>query len=175
MSDQTSQTPLFINSCSIYAGAEMIKSVAASGTLASTSWGTANRAEYFPVWLPWPYVVRRVFWCNGSVASGNTDFGIYTSDGTKIYSTGSTAQSGASAIQYVTPTEFTLASGVYYFAVVFDGTTNRAFGLTSNTIFGSGGQLVQTSALPLPATATFAATAGTPHALCGITRTASGF
>lgn len=122
--------------------------------------------------------MKRVFVVNGSVGAANFDFGIYTPSGTRIYSTGSTAQSGTSAPQFVTPgTPFVLAAGRYYFAYTNDGTTNVAWGnVVATAATGAiGGLLSQATALPLPATATFA-TYGTPGlAFCGITRTPSGF
>lgn len=132
-----------------------------------------------PVILPFPYLVSRVWWGCGSVAggTGNFDFGIYTLDGTQIYHTGSTASGTASSIQYVSvATPFVLPPGSYYMALVNDGTTNRAWGIGGNLgTQRAAGMYQQATALPLPATATFATygTAFFPH--CGITRTASGF
>lgn len=147
---------------------------------ASATWPVASTAFYVPVYLPWPYPVARVFWYNGSsVASVNVDFGIYTADGTLIYSTGSTARSGASAAQYVTPTSFLLSSGRYYFGHSCDSTTANRGGVasTTGTVARSAlaGLLQEASALPLPATMTPVTIANVYLPLCGITRTASGF
>ncbi len=139
---------------------------------------TANQATYIPFSIPWPYPVNRVFWCNGSSTTGNTDFGIYTPGGFRIYSTGSTAGSGTTVPQYVTPgTPFVLPAGQYYFAFSSAGTTNRAIGIIPGTNLNAAmaGFLAQATAFPLPSTATFATAASTARVLCGITRTASGF
>lgn len=151
-----------------------------TGTPASTTW-VANLAIYCPIILPFNYPVRRMFWLNGtSVASTNMDIGVFTADGTRLYSSGSTAGSGATTVQYVTPsTPFMMyADTVYYIGYSNSGTTNRSFG-ASVTAAAQGrftGILEQASALPLPATATFASLSSIAlFPVCGITRTASGF
>lgn len=136
----------------------------------------ANRAIYTPMWLPWHYPVRRVYWVNGTTASSNMDFGIYTADGERLYSTGSTAQSGTSVAQYVTPSSpLLLTPGLYYFALACNGTTSRAFGAGSLTLTLSrtSGILQEDTALPLPAAMTPAAIATGIIPLCGVTLTAS--
>ena len=149
---------------------------------ASLTWLVANKAIYIPLWLPFWYQVNRVWWYNGSsVTSVNNDLGIYDADGTRIYSTGSTAQSGASVLQYVTvSTPFRLPPGRYFLALAISSVTaNRGgTGGATNTLtrLRQSGIMEEASALPLPAVATFAAitaTQPTPH--YGITRTASGF
>lgn len=174
-----STRPLFIHTYSRWA-VEAARLAGVSNSLASLTWPVANTAFYFPVEIPWPYPVRRVFWVNGtSVTSTNMDFGIYTADGVRIYSTGSTGASGTSAPQYTSPTEFLLAPGRYYFALADSSTTaNRGgMGRTTSTVpqIRMAGVLQEASALPLPATMTPSAVANSMYALCGITRTASGF
>lgn len=170
--------PLFVHTWSVDNAGEVLwlnQAVA----IASITWPVANTAFYVPVALPCPYPVKRVFWINGSTASLNMDFGIYTADGTLIYSTGSTAASGTSAPQYVTPTEFLLAPGRYYFGLACSNTTANAGGQgnTSQTVgrLRLAGVLQQATALPLPATMTPAAVANSCLPICGVTRTASGF
>jgi hypothetical protein len=147
------------------------------GVSASMTW-VANQATYMPMSLPWAYPVRRVFWVNGSVVTTtNVDFGIYTPSGKRIYSTGSTTMAGASSTQYVTPaTTFVLPAGRYYFAWTCDGTTNRAWGNAPPVPRGAMvGCLSQSTALPLPASATPVRYIATGLVLCGVTRTGSGF
>ena len=175
-------TPLFVHTWSPWSAFDDIYGVIGSITFtASGTWPVASAAFYVPIWLPWPYLVSRVFWYNGSsVASVNVDFGIYNADGTLIYSTGSTARVGASAAQYVTPsTPFVLSPGQYYFGHSCDSTTASRGGFTSTTgtvgRLALAGYLQQGSALPLPATMTPVTVANVYHPLCGITRTASGF
>lgn len=147
---------------------------------AAITWPAANQAFYYPFFLPWPYPIRRVFWANGSsVTSTNFDFGIYTADGTRIYNTTSTAASGASVLQYVTPTEFLLAPGRYYMAISCSSTTasrgGTGIGGISNALAAMAGILIEASALPLPATMTPATTTTTVIPICGFTYNASGF
>lgn len=169
-------TPLFINSIGIFAAGSTGLSTSAN-TLASASWGTANLARYIPFSIPFPYFVARVFWGNGS-AGGNMDFGIYGVEGARIYSTGSTVQSGTSTLQYVTPsTPFVLPPGQYYFGINNNGTTNRGWTVSGslNQMRLAGFYQQAVGAVTLPDPATFAAATSTLIPLCGITRTTTGF
>lgn len=143
----------------------------------STSWGTANTAKFYPITIPFAYNVRRVFWVNGSSTTGNRDFGIYTKDGIRIYSTGSTAPTPASGMQYVTPSSpIKLLPGDYYFAWVGSVTTNGCWGSApAAEQIRFAGIFEQASALPLPATATFASATNAVVNMCGVTWTSSGF
>lgn len=91
--------------------------------LGSATWPTANLAILFPIRVPVQQPVSQIFWLNGAAVSGNVDAGIYTMDGTRIYSTGSTAQSGISSIQTVSFTEITLGPASYYLALSVNNTT----------------------------------------------------
>lgn len=170
-------TPLFVSSFSRY-GIGIEARNGGAGTFAAFTW-TANQAVYIPIAIPWPYQVRRLFWVNGStITTSNADIGIYTEGGGRIFSQGSTAMSGASAVQYVTPaTPFWLTPGRYYLAWNCSSTTSRAFGFGTSTAnmkyFGALNQAVGAVALPSPAT--FATATGPGIPICGITRTASGF
>jgi hypothetical protein len=151
---------------------------AALGNPASMDWIGANTAIYIPFRVPWPYPVKRAFWVNGATVTGNSDIGIYSRKGARLWSSGSTAQSGASALQYVTASGLILSPDTeYVLGFVNDGTTTRAFGATGVT--ANLGRFVglyqQATALPLPASATYAAWASIGYPLVGITRTASGF
>lgn len=155
----------------------------AGGVNTSIASPSANLAKYMPIYLPFTYPVRRVFWINGSsVTSVNADFGIYSADGTCLYSTGSVVCSGASALQYTTasPT-LVLPGGWYYFAKVVSSSTSNRGGWGATALARQidyerlGGILQQASALPLPANMTGVAVANAIFPICGITRTASGF
>jgi hypothetical protein len=177
MSDQTFVTPLFVSSWSLWASEADVNSSVGITSTASGAWPTANLRIYVPFAIPWPYPVRRVFWANGSAVSSNMAFAIYSIDGTLIYTTGSVASAGASALQYVTPTEFTLYPGRYYMSLSCDATSvNRLYLATITTIDARlRGLLQQASAFTAPATMTGAQFTGTLFPLCGITQTASGF
>lgn len=154
------------------------RAVNTTGTITVASFAvTANQAFYVPVEIPWRFPVRRVFWINGSTVSTNADFGIYTLDGARLYSTGSTVQSGASVWQYVAANDLILDPGAYYFALVSSGTTNAFTGTSTVDVLTGRIQGIrqQASALPLPASATFAQWATTGLPICGISRQASGF
>ncbi len=174
-------TPLFISSLSEWSIGRDVRRQGdntATGTSAFT-W-TANQATFVPLYLPWPYLVNRVWWMNGStLTTSNADLGIYTLGGGRIYSTGSTAMSGASAPQYVAPTTpFMLPAGLYLMAWACDNTTSRAYGYVTAgaNVMRLGGAFTQTSAFPLPSPATVAAYATIASLpVFGITRTASGF
>lgn len=145
---------------------------------ASVTWATANQARYIPVSFPWAYSVKRVFWVNGATVTGNMDFGIYNPDGTRIYSTGSTAQTGNASIpQFVTPTAFVLPPGDYYFAQNCSGTAGAAWG---NAVAAEGQQFAgilqqAVGSVALPAAATFASASVAGIGLCGITSTTTTF
>lgn len=176
---QVNTLPQFVHPWTLYGPGPDMRLEAASANPVAFTW-VANSAVYVPMTIPWPYPVNRVFWVNGStVASANCDFGIYTTSGKKIYSTGSTVQSGASVPQFVTPaTPFILDPGNYFFAWACDSTTSHAFAVAITTAAQASmiGIYSQASAMPLPASATFAAlgtSLGVP--LIGITRTPTGF
>lgn len=174
---QEQQTPLFIYPWTEWCVGLELRQLNGTAVPASFTW-TANQAVYIPFAIPWPYPVRRVFWYNGTAVVSNVDFGIYTEGGARIYSQGSTAQSGASAIQYATvSTPFILQPGKYYMAYNCSGTTNVVFAVSQNAaqgkILGLLTQAVGAVALPNPAT--FATYAGVGFPVIGFTRTASGF
>jgi hypothetical protein len=132
---------------------------------------TANRALYFPVTLAEPYVLRRFWWVNGATVNGNVDVGLYTASGLRIASCGSTAMSGASALQSVVlGSPVHLPPGSYYLAwAPSSGTATfpyaAAGGVAEGRIFG---MAVEDSAVPLPASATFATTTTARTVLCGM-------
>lgn len=142
------------------------------------TWPLANMAVFIPLLLPFDYPVARMFWVNGGgTAGGNIDVGLYTPAGARIYSSGSTAQSGSvPGVQYV-PANVLLGAGLYYLAMAMDNvSTNRAYGSSiSVTLARPAGLLQMASAFPLPASATFATVANPFYPVMGITRTASGF
>lgn len=172
--------PTHISSYSKYCNIRAARSIMGAGvaTPASFAW-VANQAAFIPLFLPWPYLVKRMFWVNGSVAAGNSDIAILTPTGVRLFGAGSTANSGASGMQYVTlGTELLLLPGKYFLGYTNDGTTNRVTGSSgagANARFV--GYLQQAAALPIPATATFASWGTTPPGLplIGITNTPSNF
>lgn len=148
-----------------------------ANTGTSTAWSSANRILYYPFYLPWPYNVRRVFWTNGATASGNVDFGIYSWEGVRLYSTGSTAQSGTNTRQYVTPgTDLLLPPGPYFWGHTHSNATGT-YNMGSESLATGqikGVKQEDAGAFGLPATATFGVLSATAFPVCGMTFTASG-
>jgi hypothetical protein len=127
--------------------------------LASTGNGTypaANDAIFIPVKLERPALVKRLFALNGNSLNGNIDMGIYTKDGARIVSIGSTAQAGVVAIQFFDITDTFLTPNLYYMAVAMNNNsaTLRRFNITAirQQQFGI---LRAASAFPLPSSVTF--------------------
>ena len=139
---------------------------------------TTNLAYYLPITLEVPHLISSFVWANGSTASLNVDVGIYDLSGTKVgTSTGSTAQSGTSALQSAAPSggSFVVGPGVFYVAMQFSGNT-------ANTLLGPSmsslehlrviGVLQQAvGSFGLPANATFAANTQTQVPMAGIIAT----
>jgi len=132
---------------------------AGGDTFVSTAWGTANKAYYIPVNLPWRYPVQNFFVYNNATVAGSVDVGIYNAqDMTQLWHSGATAMSGASALQFFAK-DIILDPGPYYLAMSSTSTTATYACYTTLTATRQRylGGLKQTSANPLPATMTPAA------------------
>ena len=125
---------------------------------ASAAWPSANRAIFIPFHLDEPTIITAIGVPNGATATGNFDVGIYDVAGTKIVSSGSTAQAGTSAIQTVDITDTLIGPGDFYMAIAMDGTSGTMYSTNSPAVshLRMAGMLQMASAFPLPATATFA-------------------
>lgn len=170
--------PLFLNSLSARFSAmrATLGGKPNVGPLGSGTWPLANLALYIPLTLPFAYPVERVFWANGTTAVGNVDMGIYSAQGARLFSTGSTAQAGTSDLQYVTA-KILLDPGEYYLALALSstsGSTWRTSGIDTKLARLAGCQ-EQTSAFALPSSMSAVVTARSYWPLFGITRTATGF
>jgi hypothetical protein len=153
--------PIVINTISEQAVGLELTALGDSGNSNNIPLNAANDAWYVPFRIHEPFTVRAAGWHNGSTASGNVDIGIYSENGTRIWSSGSTAQSGTSVVQIVTPTAFTLPPGRYFLAIAADGTTGTFKVINQQERARLAGTRTQTSAFPLPSSATFAATSST--------------
>lgn len=146
--------PLVISPAIPQSVGEFINTLAQS--VAVSNWPTANRAMFYPVSISSHITIVKMFVTNGGTVSGNIDVGIYDRDGVRLVSSGSTAQSGTSAIQEFNVTDTVLSPGLYYLAVALDNNTGQVDMWSINTTLArSFGCLEQTSAFPLPSTATF--------------------
>lgn len=131
-------------------------------TSVSAAWPSSNLAIYIPFTVYETITITKLSILNGSAVSGNFDIGIYDAGGARLVSSGSTAQSGTSAIQTVDITDKVLAPGLYYLALAFDNTTGTIENVGVTAIDAEAlGVTQQASAFPLPSTATFAAFAQT--------------
>ncbi len=145
----------------------------ALGTLrlgsSSGAWPTANKAFFLPVRIDHEIVITKFFTANGATASGNLDVGLYTLDGTRLLSTGTTAQAGTTTIQVIDVTDTLVARGNYYLALAHSSTAGTYIRLApaNATVLRGSGLVEQTSAFALPATATFAANSATYLPLFG--------
>lgn len=154
MSDVT--TPALLNPAQSWATSEIAIQLG-SGSVASAVWPSANLAIFYPRVLPVPFLLSRFWWVNGSAVAGNIDCGVFTPGGARIASTGSTAQSGTSAIQSVNlGTPILLPPGSYLFGLAASSASAQfirrapVVGLLVTYGFAQ-----QSSALPLPDPATF--------------------
>jgi len=124
----------------------------------SQSWSTANMALYVPFYVnDIGLVVEQFSVQNGGTISGNFDIGIYDAVTlAKIISTGSTAQAGTNAVQFVNVADTPIGPpGWYLLAMACDNTTAQ-FPMPSidGINLAAAGVSIQTSAFPLPSTAT---------------------
>lgn len=137
----------------------------------NATWPLANKAIYVPFRIAAPYTFN-TFLAVVGISSNNLDMGVYSADGTKIISTGSTP-AGAN-IKTVSVASTTLSPGLYYLAMACDNTTIafQSYTLTATAkaaLWAAMGVSEQASAFPLPATATFASNTLASVPLFGIT------
>lgn len=124
----------------------------------SNAWPTSNRAFFIPFVVTEPILAQQMGVSNGASVSGNIDVGIYDSQGNKLVTKGSTAQSGTSTEQLFDITDTPLDRGLYYMAVAMNnGTGTLLFAFPSGTYsYRSLGMWIMDTAFALPTTATFA-------------------
>lgn len=98
----------------------------AGGGTTSTAWPTNNLVFLCPITIWAPYLVRSVFWVNGTSVSGNNDCGLYTRDAAELlFNCGSTTASGVSVPQGVAVGPYLLEPGTYYMALCVASTSNH--------------------------------------------------
>lgn len=124
-----------------------------SGT---ATWPVASKALYVPVVVERSVVAYQIA-VTVAVQSGNLDVGIYTEDGSRLISSGSTAV-GAAGVQAVNITDTTLPPGGYFLAMAVDNTTASFVRLSVPPALAlrAAGMREQATAFALPSTATFA-------------------
>lgn len=163
--------PRFVSCMSRYATPG---NVAMSGFAGDNLTPAANRTFYIPFYLPCPFDMKRIFACIGGLAAGNMDLGVFSMDGAKIVSTGSTAVAGANDPQYVTLAQM-LGPGSYFFGLSGDNASQRWLDWTPGLQVCRMLGILQEAAFPLPASMTPATPASNYIPVMGITSTDSGF
>lgn len=130
-----------------------------AGTTASVAWTTANQARYVPFWIPSPFTVVKLLAYNGGTTGGNTDIGVYDSNGVEKISIAAAAQTGTNVWQEFDVADTILLPGLYYVGLLNTTTTGTYFAwanLPYGKAAGVFSQAVGAGTLPSP-TATFAA------------------
>jgi hypothetical protein len=137
---------------------------------ASSTYPAASRAQAVPFEIAFPFLVRKVFWMNGTTATTDSiDVGVYTEAGTRLVSGGGTAVSGANATQEVDVTDTLLHPGRYWLAYAQNGVTATPMAVVSGAaLFRAAGGAQMASAYVLPTTFTPAGAASGVMPLCGI-------
>lgn len=126
-------------------------------TPSSGAFPASNDALLVPFYIHQSSLIKRLFAINGSSVSGNIDMGLYTQDGARITSIGSTAQAGTSTIQFFDIADITLGPGRYYLAVAMDNTTGTLFRANPSVArLQAVGMAKQATAFALPSSITFA-------------------
>jgi len=106
-------------------GVELGALTTASATYNSATYPATNRALGFMFTLADYYLVRKVWWMNGTTATTDSaDVAVYTEDGaTRLVAAGSTAIATASVVQEVDVTDTLLAPGRYWCVYNQNGVT----------------------------------------------------
>lgn len=121
------------------------------------AWPLANLAIYVPVRIPSPCVVKSLWFGSGGTSTGSVDMALYTSSGAAMIE--ATAGAKASSMEHVFDTTDTLVGpGLYYIGLSSNSNSDSFVGLTiAAPLALAFGILSQTSAYPLPSSATWAA------------------
>jgi hypothetical protein len=130
--------------------------------IATPSSGTgtvADLAIYVPFEIATSFVIKELWWINGTVVAGNVDVGVVNEAGTLLVHSGATAASGTSAAQVVDVTDTTLAApNRYYLAIHATSASQRFLRIVPAAVLLEGLGIMQESvATDIPDTATFAA------------------
>lgn len=141
-----------------------------SGVYGSNTYPAANRALAVPFSIAHPFLVRKVWWFNGTTATTDSaDVGVYTEAGARIVSGGGTAIATASALQEVDVTDTLLQPGRYWLAYSQNGTTATPYQSTVSAVLARVlGAAQMDSAYVLPSTFTPAAVSAANLPVCGI-------
>ncbi len=145
---------------------EIVTSAGGAFARGGAAWPSANRAIFVPVVVSAPITIVKMFIENATTVSGNVDVGIYTTEGVRLVSSGTTAHATANGLQIFDITDTLLNPGLYYLAMAMDNTTAtpiRFFNNAAASVTRAAGVLEMASAFVLPNPATFAASSS-PYA-----------
>jgi hypothetical protein len=108
-----------------------------SGFGTAGTYESANRGIWYPLYIPTTCVARRMWWTNGSTATGNVEAGLYRDGGfkpgVKLVTTGSVGQAGTSAVQFADITDTTLAPGLHWLYLSCSSTSSTFLRTSSLT------------------------------------------
>jgi hypothetical protein len=148
------------------------KPYAAGIAWASAVWYSANGAMYMPLQLSSYYNLKSMFLFIGATNTGNGDIGIYSADGTRLWSHGGAALGTANTLDIRTlGTPMLLPPGSYYIGVALSSASGTLFHRSNYGRAGMirlAGIVSQATAYPLPATMTAAVSTQTKVPVCGI-------
>ena len=134
----------------------------------SLAWPAANRALFIPLHVDITFTIDKFIWDNRNSGTANADIGLYSDTGTRLLSTGSVALHGATGPQRTNVADYIVNPGRYYLAMAYAATSSMLMAAFSVTRLAEMGVYEQSSALPLPATATFVAITTNSLPLAGI-------
>lgn len=143
----------------------------------SAAWPTANKAFFYPFLVEESgFTIAQLGWVNGTAVSGNVDAGVYDLNGNRKISTGSTAQSGTTAIQLVDVADTGIDPGIYFIALVLDnttGTVHRTSNPTNALWHRTMGCFEAATSFPLPSSVSKTAIATNTVPMVFLTRRAT--
>lgn len=116
-------TPIHVCSLGRYNSLPWGVTLLGTGGISAAAWPVNNLAVYTPISMPVAFTIARFMVANGSNTTGNVDVGIYDFAGNRLLSTGSTARTSASAVQYLGVSDTVFQAGQYYLALVGSSTT----------------------------------------------------
>lgn len=110
--------PLHICSTGRFGPASLlIPFISGSPSFGAGTWPANNLAIYMPLVIPARFTVARFMIGTGNT-TGTVDIGLYNDAGTRLLSTGNTARSGTSSVQYIDVANQSFPPGRYYIALV---------------------------------------------------------
>jgi hypothetical protein len=119
------------------------------------AWPSANLAIYVPVRVPSPVIVRKLWYASGSTSTGNVDMGLFDGSGVALVSATNAAKVSTDE-QVFDVTDTWIGPGTYWIGLASDSATDTFIRSSSAAPFAaSAGIYTQSSAYPLPSTATY--------------------